>query len=274
MSIYRGLAMTVAGSDSGGGAGIQADLKTFAALKVFGTSAITAITVQNSLGVHGIHAVPPKIVIDQMKAVLSDFKIGAVKTGMLGNSETIEAVCEGIKYCSVDKLVVDPVMVAQSGDSLLEDSAVQAIKEELLPLALLVTPNVPEAEKLTGLSVSDVQGMIHAASAIGEMGPKAVLIKGGHLSGDTMNDVLWISGKTVTFSSPRIDTENNHGTGCTLSAAIAAELAAGCDLETAVERGRAYLRLALENGFKPGKGYGPTGHCVTPNWIKEGLSER
>lgn len=274
MSIYRGLAMTVAGSDSGGGAGIQADLKTFAALRVFGTSAITAITVQNSLGVHGIHVIPPQMVIDQMKAVLSDFKIGAVKTGMLTNTETINAVCEGLRACPVNKLVVDPVMVAQSGDSLMEDSSVLAIKEQLLPLTYLVTPNVPEAEKLTGLEVSDVQGMIYAASAIGDMGPKAVLVKGGHLPGDTMNDVLWIDGKTITFSSPRIDTENNHGTGCTLSAAITAELAAGCSLEDAIERGRIYLRLALANGFKPGAGYGPTGHCVTPPWLMEGESEK
>ncbi len=268
MSIYRGLAMTVAGSDSGGGAGIQADLKTFAALRVFGTSAITALTAQNSLGVKGIHDVPPDFISAQMKAVLSDFPMGAVKTGMLGKGPAIEVICEEIRNFSVHKLVVDPVMVAQSGDSLIADDAVSVIKEQLLPLALLVTPNVPEAEKLTGLVVENPEDMEAAAAAIGDMGPKAVLVKGGHLHGETMVDVLWESGKITRFESPRIDTTNNHGTGCTLSAAITAEIAAGCDLGLAVERGRTYLRLALENGFKPGAGYGPTGHAVTPPWIE------
>jgi hydroxymethylpyrimidine/phosphomethylpyrimidine kinase len=270
LSIYRGLAMTVAGSDSGGGAGIQADLKTFAALRVFGTSALTAVTAQNSLGVQAIHDIPPEIIYEQMKSVLSDFSVGAVKTGMLGKTDAIGAVCRAVRDFSVHKLVVDPVMIAQSGDSLIQDDAVSAIKEELLPLATLVTPNVPEAERLSGLEVPDVEGMIAAASAIAGMGPQAVLVKGGHLEGEKVVDVLWTSGKPIKFESPRIDTENNHGTGCTLSAAIAAELAAGCELDLAVERGRAYLMMALERGFKPGKGYGPTGHAVTPDWVKKG----
>lgn len=269
MSIYRGLAMTVAGSDSGGGAGIQADLKTFAALKIFGTSAITAVTAQNSLGVQAIHDVPPEVVYSQMESVLSDFSIGAMKTGMLGNPRTIEKVCEAIRDFNVHKLVVDPVMVAQSGDSLIADEAVSVLIKELLPLSTLVTPNVPEAERLSGVSVKNVEDMVRAASAIAEMGPVAVLVKGGHLDGDTMVDVLWLAGKIVRFEGARIETTNNHGTGCTLSSAITAELAAGCDLSTAVERGRSYLRLALENGFKPGHGYGPTGHAVIPEWLKE-----
>ncbi|PIE53885.1 MAG: bifunctional hydroxymethylpyrimidine kinase/phosphomethylpyrimidine kinase [Dethiosulfovibrio peptidovorans] len=262
--------MTVAGSDSGGGAGIQADLKTFAALRVFGTSAVAAVTAQNSLGVQAIHNIPPGMVLEQMRSVLSDFSVGAVKTGMLSGAQIVTSVCEGIRELSVHSLVVDPVMVAQSGDPLIADQAVMAIKEELLPLASLVTPNVPEAERLSGLSVTDVDSMTAAASTIAGMGPQAVLVKGGHLEGNVVTDVLWISGKAVRFDSPKIDTGNTHGTGCTLSAAIAAELAAGCELQEAVKRGHSYLQLALKHGFRPGGGHGPVGHLVSPEWIQRG----
>lgn len=268
MSIYRGIALTIAGSDSGGGAGIEADLKTCAALRVFGTVALTAVTVQNSLGVHGVHDIPPEIVYAQMKDVLTDFPVGASKTGMLSRPETIHAVCRGIRDFGIKKLVVDPVMIAQSGDSLICDEAVAVLREELLPLATLITPNIPEAVRLSGIAIETVDDMERAGLAIAKNGT-AVLVKGGHMEkGETITDVLCIGDKAVRFSGSRIHTSNNHGTGCTLSSAITAELAAGSDLETAVFRGRSYLRLALENSFKPGHGYGPTGHAVRPDWIE------
>lgn len=268
MALYRGIALTIAGSDSGGGAGIQADLKTFAAMKVFGTSVITAITAQNSLGVSGIHDVPAEIVTAQMDAVLADFSVMAVKTGMLSREDTIAAVCDGIRKYGISKMVVDPVMVAQSGDSLISDRAVKALKEQLLPMTLLATPNIPEAEKLSGLEISDVEGMKKAAKIISGAGPHSVLVKGGHMDGDTITDVLFMQGEYTLFEDSRIKTENTHGTGCTLSSAITAELAAGASVEEAVSRGRSYLRLALENSFKPGRGYGPLGHAVVPEWLE------
>lgn len=236
--IYRGIAMTVAGSDSGGGAGIQADLKTFAALKVFGTSAITALTVQNSLGVTGIHNAPQEIIKAQILAVGSDFPLGAVKTGMLGNRETIRAVAEGLSELGIKKIVVDPVMVAQSGDSLLAADAVEAVKEIIVPLAMVVTPNLPEAEKLTGMRIESVEDMTAAAREISKLGCGAVLVKGGHLTGEPeiITDVLLANGKISLLQDRRIETTANHGTGCTLSSSIAAELAAGLGLDEAVAR--------------------------------------
>lgn len=269
MSLYRGIALTIAGSDSGGGAGIQADLKTFAALKVFGTSAITAITAQNSLGVQGVFDIPADMVAKQMESVLSDFPVMAAKTGMLSRADTIEAVASSLERFRLDALVVDPVMVAQSGDSLIAGDAVEALVEHLLPRALLVTPNVPEAERLSGLSIDGPEGMIEAARAIADLGPKAVLVKGGHLDGDVMTDVLLFEGQITCFTSPRQDTTNTHGTGCTLSSAIAAELSTGRTLLKAVELGREYLQAALRFGFQPGRGYGPLGHAVTQPWVEE-----
>lgn len=272
MALYRGNALTIAGSDSGGGAGIQADIKTFAALRVFGMSVITAITAQNSLTVKEVHDVPPSTVAAQLDAVLSDFRIGAAKTGMLSRPETITVVCEALRNYQVSNLVVDPVMISQSGVSLISDPAIQALKEQLLPLALIVTPNMPEAEKLSGIEVHTTEDMERAARLISGLGPKAVLVKGGHMdvekSKDTVVDVLYCEGKTTVFEDPRIDTQNTHGTGCTLSAAIAAELSAGRELLEAVSLGRQYLRLALLHSFKPGHGWGPLGHAVTPEWIR------
>jgi len=268
MGIYRGIALTVAGSDSGGGAGIQADLKTFAALRVFGMSVITAVTAQNSMGVRSIHNIPEGIIKDQLDSVLSDFETGAVKTGMLGLPGAIKTLCRALKEYSINKLVVDPVMIAQSGDSLIEEDAVSVMRDELLPLALLVTPNIPEAEILSGIKIHDAEGMEKAAELIADFGPGAVLVKGGHMKGDEVKDLLYVNGRSELFVSQRIDTDNTHGTGCTLSSAITAELAAGCDLSGSVARGRKYLRLALENSFRPGHGYGPLGHAVRAEWIK------
>ncbi len=269
-SIYRGIAMTVAGSDSGGGAGIQADLKTFAALKVFGTSAITAVTVQNSVGVTGIRPIPPDIVKAQILAVGRDFQLDAGKTGMLGNRADIEAAAEGLAELGIKKIVVDPVMVAQSGDSLLEADAVEAVKRVMIPMAMIVTPNLPEAEKLTGMRVRTVDEMKAAACEIAQFGCGAVLVKGGHLAGkpDLITDVLYEDGKATLFEDRRIDTDANHGTGCTLSSAIAAELAAGCKLAEAVRRARLYLRAGLHFGVTAGHGAGCLGHEVTMPWIE------
>ena len=268
--IYRGIAMTVAGSDSGGGAGIQADLKTFAALKLFGTTAITALTVQNSLGVTGIHNAPPEIIKAQILSVGKDFPLDAVKTGMLGSRETIYAVAEGLSELKIKKIVVDPVMVAQSGDSLLAADAVEAVKSIIVPLALIVTPNLPEAEKLTGMTIRNVKEMKAAAWEIAKLGCGAMLVKGGHLAGEpeTITDVLLADGKMSLLSDRRIDTTANHGTGCTLSAAIAAELAAGCGLEEAVRRARKYLRAGLLYGVTAGHGAGCLGHAVTMPWTE------
>lgn len=267
MSLYRGIALTVAGSDSGGGAGIQADIKTFAALRVFGTSVITALTAQNSLGVSAIYGIPKEMIRAQADAVCGDFSPSAAKTGMLGNRETIQQVAESIGgRCSF--LVVDPVMVATSGDSLLETDAEEILARVLVPLATLVTPNVPEAERLAGMTVRDLEGMIEAAGRISDMGARGVLVKGGHLEGPVMRDVLLWEGRLRVFEEPRIPTRNTHGTGCTLSAAITAELAAGSGMETAVERARAYLRKALFSNFTGGKGRGCLGHAVSVPWLE------
>lgn len=268
MELYRGLAMTVAGSDSGGGAGIQADLKTFAALRIFGTSAITAITVQNSLGVTGVHAVPPEIIEAQITAVGGDFRIGAVKTGMVGNKAAVDAVASGIRKISAPFVVADPVMIAQSGDPLIEDDAVDALRDRLIPLATIVTPNLPEAERLTDMRIRNVEDMKKAAYEIMKLGCRAVLVKGGHLEGgDTVFDVLLSGDELTVFEDARIATNANHGTGCTLSSAIAAELAAGCGLPEAVSRARRYLRKGLANGITAGHGCGCLGHAVRMEWI-------
>ncbi len=269
--IYRGIAMSIAGSDSGGGAGIQADIKTFAALKVFGTTAITAVTVQNSIGVTGIHAIPPEIIEAQILAVGTDFHIDAVKTGMVGSSEAVRAVVSGIKKLNIFNLVVDPVMVAQSGDPLLRDDAVDTLRDMLIPLASVVTPNIPEAEKLAGSAIRDVSDMELAAYEIAKTGCRAVLVKGGHLENtpEIITDVLLLNGKITIFEDKRIETASNHGTGCTLSSAIAAELAAGRDIPDAVTFARRYLRSGLINGIKAGHGAGCLGHAIRMDWIEE-----
>lgn len=269
--LYRGITMSVAGSDSGGGAGIQADLKTFAALKVFGTTAITAVTVQNSMGVTGVHPIPPNVIEAQILAVGTDFHVDAVKTGMLGSRDAVCAVASGLGKLGKCALIADPVMVAQSGDPLIEDDAVDALLEKLIPMASLVTPNIPEAERLSGISIADVSDMERAAEEIAKAGCGAVLVKGGHLhdGSRTVTDVLMIDGAMIHFTDSRIDTESNHGTGCTLSSAIAAEMASGRDIREAVTFARRYLRACLINGIKCGHGAGCLAHAVKMDWVDE-----
>ncbi|MCD6382021.1 MAG: bifunctional hydroxymethylpyrimidine kinase/phosphomethylpyrimidine kinase [Candidatus Hydrothermae bacterium] len=253
-------ALTIAGSDSGGGAGIQADLKTFTAFKVFGMSVLTSVTAQNTVGVLGIHDLDPDFVYLQMKAVMEDIGTDAAKTGMLSNAGIIEAVARGVRDFGIDVLVVDPVMVAKSGDPLLAPEAVDALKEEILPLALVLTPNIPEAEKLSGIEIRSIGDMEEAARAIGSLGPRAVLVKGGHLRGQEAVDLLYADGEFHRFSSPRFETRNTHGTGCTYSAAIAANLALGKDIVSAVGIAKNYIAGAIKNSFDLGNGHGPLNH--------------
>jgi hydroxymethylpyrimidine/phosphomethylpyrimidine kinase len=254
-------ALTIAGSDSGGGAGIQADLKTFSAFRVFGMSVITAVTAQNSLGVQGVENLPPAFVALQLRSVLSDFGAGAAKCGMLSTAPIIEAVAATLADDPIEKLVVDPVMVAKSGDALLQPDARQALIERILPLALVVTPNLPEAESLAGIPVASRPDMEEAARRIHRLGPRYVLVKGGHLKGDAI-DLLW-NGKAFTaFRAPRIDSGNTHGTGCTLSAAIAAGLARGQAIGDAIRDAKAYVTRAIREGFAAGRGVGQLRHFI------------
>ncbi|MEA3232224.1 MAG: bifunctional hydroxymethylpyrimidine kinase/phosphomethylpyrimidine kinase [Thermodesulfobacteriota bacterium] len=256
--------LTIAGSDSGGGAGIQADLKTFGALGCYGMSAITALTAQNTIGVSAIQPVTPKFVIEQISAVLTDIGVDAVKIGMLFSTEIIQAVAEGLKPFNVQQVVLDPVMVAQSGDKLLKEDAIEAIKIHLMPLATVVTPNIPEASILVAEPLTTTADIRHAAKTLARHGSRAVLIKAGHLKGEQSTDLLYLSedDRFVEISGPRIDTINNHGTGCTLSSAITAYLARGEGLETAVQRARIYIEGALKAGarYRIGQGHGPVHH--------------
>ena len=254
-------ALTIAGSDSGGGAGIQADLKTFSAFRVFGMSVVTAVTAQNSLGVQGVENLSPAFVARQLESVLSDFGADSAKCGMLSTAPIIEAVAETLAQRPVGKLVVDPVMVAKSGDALLEPDARRALVERILPLALVVTPNLPEAEALTGMPVTTRAEMEEAARRIHAMGPRNVLVKGGHLKGEAV-DLLWTGRALTAFSAPRIDSTNTHGTGCTLSAAIASGLALGRPLAEAVREGKAYVTRAIQEGFQAGRGVGQLRHFI------------
>ena len=251
--------LTVAGSDSGGGAGIQADVRTGTLLGCHVSTALTAVTVQNSLGVTGVHAIPPTTVAAQINTVLGDIGADAVKTGMLHDADLIDAVAFALRENGVKNLVVDPVMAAKGGSSLLAPDAVGALKELLLPLALLVTPNLPEAEALTGVKVTDRKSAGRAAEALKALGPKAVLIKGGHGTGGTVTDLLLLpDGREVEFLSPRIGTEHTHGTGCTLSAAIAANLSRGEALSDAVAHAHAFLHAAIVSAYPTGAGHGST----------------
>ena len=263
----RPTALTIAGSDSGGGAGIQADLKAFEAHGVFGMSVVTALTAQNSHEVTAVHPVPAEFVTAQIDAVASDLPVGAVKTGMLMSPEIVEAVAEGLARWAMAPLVVDPVMVSKSGDALLEPDAVATVARRMLPLADLVTPNAHEAARLTGLDVRTLDDARRAADQILAMGPRAVLIKGGHLDGeaDAVDLLATAAGETV-FREARIDTPNTHGTGCTYASAIAAGLALGYDLEDAVGRARRYLQQAIRHSFRLGAGHGPTSHF----WFLDG----
>jgi len=254
-------ALTIAGSDSGGGAGIQADLKTFSAFRVFGMSVITAVTAQNSVGVQGVESLPPAFVARQLQSVLEDFGADAAKCGMLSTAPIIEAVAAELAERPIDRLVVDPVMVAKSGDPLLQPDARAALIGRILPLALVVTPNLPEAEALTGMPVTTRAEMEEAARRIHAMGPRNVLVKGGHLKGEAV-DLLWTGRALTAFSAPRIDSINTHGTGCTLSAAIASGLALGRPLAEAVREGKAYVTRAIQEGFQAGRGVGQLRHFI------------
>ena len=257
------IAVTIAGSDSGGGAGIQADLKTFSALGVYGASVVTALTAQNTRGVQAIHDVPPDFVAAQMDSVFGDLAVDAVKIGMLSRPETIEAVAAGLDRHGARNVVLDPVMVATSGDRLLSDDAVRTLRDRLLPRARLVTPNLPEAGALLGQSMAGTEAdMIEQGRALLALGCRAVLIKGGHGRGPDSTDILFTPGGETRLSAPRHATRNTHGTGCTLSSAIAAKFASGRDLDAAAREAKLYLTDAIEaaDGLRVGQGAGPVHH--------------
>jgi hydroxymethylpyrimidine/phosphomethylpyrimidine kinase len=252
-------AMTIAGSDSGGGAGIQADLKTFAALGVYGTSALTAITAQNTVGVTAVHEIPAEVIAAQIEAVIGDIGADAVKTGMLSSSAIVEVVAQELKRHGVERLVVDPVMIAKSGDPLLKQEAVEALRACLIPLATVVTPNIPEAEVLTGLTITSQEDMRRAAQQILGMGARGVVVKGGHLEGPA-TDLFYDGSDFQEFTAPRINTVNTHGTGCTFASAIAAGLARGLPVVDAVGQAKEYVTEAIRRSFPIGQGHGPLNH--------------
>ena len=253
------IAMTIAGSDSGGGAGIQADLKTFSALGVYGASTLTAITAQNTVAVTAVHELPTEIIAAQIDAVVTDIGVDAVKTGMLSSSAIVETVAHEVQRHGIENLVVDPVMVAKSGDPLLRQEAVDSLKNRLVPLAALVTPNVPEAETLTGLKIENGEDMREAARQIVALGARAVVVKGGHLSGPA-TDILYDGNGFTEFTSERFDTVNTHGTGCTFASAAAAGLAQGKSIEEAVAQAKAFVTEAIRNSYPLGHGHGPVHH--------------
>jgi hydroxymethylpyrimidine/phosphomethylpyrimidine kinase len=254
------VALTIAGSDSSGGAGIQADLKTFAALGVYGLSVISAVTAQNTVGVRAVQELDLNVIEAQLDAVADDFSIAALKTGMLSSAAIIEVVANGIRRHGLGPLVVDPVMVAKSGDRLLRKDAVEALRSVLLPLAHLVTPNIPEAEVLAETPIRTREDRIVAARAIMRLGARAVVIKGGHSEEDPVVDLLVDEHGTDEFSARRIATTSTHGTGCTFSAAITAALAQGADLPAAVAQAREYVTRALVSAPRLGHGHGPMNH--------------
>jgi hydroxymethylpyrimidine/phosphomethylpyrimidine kinase len=250
-------ALTIAGSDSGGCAGIQADLKTFAALGVHGMSAITSVTAQDTTGVHMVSHVPPENIEKQIDAVIEDIGVDAVKTGMLPTSEIIALVVRKMKQHRVANLVVDPVMLAQSGDPLIDDEAIETLKTELFPLATVVTPNLPEAERLLGGSAGNAEA---AAREIREMGPSLVVVKGGHSEGEDAIDTAFDGRDVFELRAPRIDTRNTHGSGCTFASAIAANLARGAGLREALVAAKDFVEHAITKSLPLGRGSGPLGH--------------
>lgn len=253
-------ALTIAGSDSSGGAGIQADLKTMMAHRVYGMSVITALTAQNTLGVTGIMEVTPKFLAQQLDCIFTDIYPDAVKIGMVPSAELIQTIAEKLREYRAKNIVVDPVMVATSGSRLIREDAVSALREQLFPLASLITPNIPEAEILAGMKIDDAQEMVQAAEKIGITYGCAVLCKGGHQLNDA-NDLFYRNGEIIWFRGKRIDNTNTHGTGCTLSSAIASNLAIGCTMEEAVKRAKEYLSGALADMLNLGKGSGPMNHA-------------
>jgi hydroxymethylpyrimidine/phosphomethylpyrimidine kinase len=264
------VAMTIAGSDSGGGAGIQADLKTFAALGVFGTSAITALTAQNTVRVRAVHVVPASFLLAQAEAVLDDLPVAAVKTGMLATTENVRTVAELAGAGRLPRLVVDPVMVASSGDRLLEPAAEQLYVSELLPHAMVITPNLREAEVLLGQPIRTLADQRDAATALARLGPPTVIVKGGHAVADTPGeavDVLWHNGTLRELRAPRINTANNHGSGCSFASAITAYVAQGEPVDAAVELAKAFIWKAVTGGaqWTLGAGHGPLDHFARPH---------
>jgi hydroxymethylpyrimidine/phosphomethylpyrimidine kinase len=253
--------LTIAGSDSGGGAGIQADLKTFLAHGVHGMSALTAVTVQNSVGVQGFYELEPRAVFEQIESVVTDIGVDAVKTGMLASAPIVETVADACERFAFDRLVVDPVAVSKHGDPLLHPDTVEVLKARLLPRATVVTPNLGEVRLLTGVEVGDRAGMESAARAVHALGPAWVLVKGGHLHDDEAADLLWDGRQAIWLEAPRLATPNTHGTGCTLASAIAANLASGMDVPAATRAAKQYLNGALAGSFPLGKGVGPTDHA-------------
>lgn len=257
------IAVTIAGSDSGGGAGIQADLKTFSALGVYGASVIAALTSQNTKGVQGIHNIPAEFIASQIDSVFSDLAVNAVKIGMLSQSDSISAVANGLKRYHQKQIVLDPVMVAASGDRLISADAVETLRRELLPLALVVTPNLPEAAVLLGeAEATNEDTMLDQAQRLLALGPRAVLVKGGHGTGSESTDILVDGEGVLRVSAPRLDSRNTHGTGCTLSSAITAGLARGLSLRQAVTEAKSYLSAALKasDDLHIGHGIGPVHH--------------
>jgi hydroxymethylpyrimidine/phosphomethylpyrimidine kinase len=255
------IALTIAGSDSGGGAGIQADLKTFAIHCVHGTSALTCVTAQNTQEVMRVDALPGEAVVAQMEAVTSDMTISATKTGMLLNQEIIEAVASSLKRLGLQNLVVDPVMVSRTGAQLIDNQAVASLKKLLIPLSVIVTPNLYEAQLLTGLTIETLEDMQEAARKIGQLGAKNVLVKGGGMAGKLRGVDIWFDGNELrTLTTAIVETNNTHGTGCTLSSAIAANLARGNNLLSAVQLAKDYVTTALKYSLDIGQGSGPVGH--------------
>ncbi|MFK8794046.1 bifunctional hydroxymethylpyrimidine kinase/phosphomethylpyrimidine kinase [Planococcus plakortidis] len=256
--------LTIAGSDSGGGAGIQADLKTFQELGAFGCSVVTAVTAQNTLGVHGIYPMDRKAVNEQLDAIGTDFDIRALKTGMLFDAGIIEETAQGIKRYGWDKLVIDPVMIAKGGASLLQQEAVEAIKTMLVPLAAIITPNIPEAEVLSGIDITDDVSRREAAEAILSLGAKAVVIKGGHSNDPDVAEDFYLDqqGTVLLLCSERLQTKQTHGTGCTFSAALTAELGKGKDVEDALFTAKEFIQAALAYPLDIGHGHGPTHHAA------------
>ena len=263
--------LTIAGSDSSGGAGIQADLKTFAAHGVFGMSVITAVTAQNTCGVTAVQDISPDIITAQIDAVFSDIRVDAVKIGMVSRTKSIHAIAEALKKWKPPVIVVDPVMISKSGYPLLQPDACDALIKELLPLATLLTPNLPEAEAICGFIIKTEQEMEKAAAHIISLGAKAVLVKGGHLE-SSADDYLYNGKEGIWLPGERIVTEHTHGTGCTLSSALASNLAKGLPLTEAVKAAKVYVTTAIQHGIALGKGHGPTHHFVEL-WKKAGLGE-
>jgi len=261
--------LTIAGSDSGGGAGIQADLKTFSAFGVYGMTVITALTAQNTLGVQKVQVVEAEMVGAQIDAVVEDIGVDAAKTGMLANAEIIELVADKIAEHRLERLVVDPVMVAKGGHPLLEKDAISVMRRKLLPQTLVLTPNLPEAEVLVGKRLETEDEVMEAARVLADMGPRVVVIKGGHFRHEAAAvDLVYLDGSLRKLTAPRYKTRNTHGTGCTFSAAVAAELGKGSDVETALGLAKAFITRAISEALDLGSGYGPTNHMVGTEDLK------